>query len=138
MKFKVNGLKEVLRALDKASKDIPKSVDDEIKKIANEILQAALAKVPSASELLRASAFIEKIDGGWTIGFSAKYAAYQEFGTGALVEIPKGYEDFAHEFFVNGKGVTPAQPFLLPAFLARRDNIVNELSQKLDAYIKSF
>ena len=138
MKFVVKGLKELQRAIDKAGRDIEKGVDAEIRRIANEILQSALARVPSAKTLLKASAFIEKVQGGYTIGFSAKYAAYQEFGTGPLVEIPVGYEDFAMEFFVNGEGHTPAQPFLFPAFLARRDKIVEELSQRLDAYTKSF
>jgi len=138
MNIKINGLKELNKAIDKAGRDVQKGFDAEIRRIANEILQSALARVPSSKALIKASAFIEKIQAGYTIGFSATHAAYQEFGTGPLVEVPVGYEAFAMEFFVNGEGNTPAQPFLFPAFLARRDKIVDELTQKLDAYIKSF
>ena len=45
-----------------------------------------------------------------------KYGAYVEFGTGDRVEVPDGLTDWAMQFYVNGQGHTPAQPFLYPAF----------------------
>lgn len=138
MKVELNGLKELNRALNKAAKDIAKNVDFELKRIASEILQSALNKVPDSRGMLKSSAYINKIDNGWVIGFSAKYAPYVEFGTGPLVEIPVGYEDFAMEFFVNGSGHTPAQPFFLNTFIARKDTIVDELASKLELYLNSF
>lgn len=138
MKFKVNGLKQLQRELTKMQTDIPKQVESELKVIADEILADALTRVPVDSTMLKVSAFVEKIEGGYTVGFGARHAAYQEFGTGALVEVPVGYEDFAMEFFVTGLGKTPAQPFLFPAFLAKRDKIVDELEVGLREFVKGF
>jgi len=138
MKFKINGMKELQQALNKAGKQIEKDVDSEIKRIANEILTSAISRVPADKGLLRGSAFIEKTEGGYVIGFSATYAPYQEFGAGPFTEIPTGYEAYAREFYVDGSGTTRPKPFLFPAFLSRRDKIVDELTLKLDAFTKSF
>lgn len=137
-KFKVTGLKELQRDLDKASRDIVKETDKEIKRIADEILKDAVNRVHVRSGFLKASAFIEKINGGYVIGFSAVYAPYEEFGTGPLTEAPAEFEEEARKFFVSGNGYQPAHPFFFPAFLARRDEITNEISKKLDEYLKSF
>jgi HK97 gp10 family phage protein len=136
MKFKITGLKELQRELTKMETDIPKQVEAELKGIADGILADAVARVPVDKGLLRGSAFVEKIDGGWTIGFSAKYSPYQEFGSGPFTEVPTGYEDFAREFYIDGTGKTKPQPFLFPAFLAKRDGIVDELEQALRGYLK--
>ena len=46
------------------------------------------------------------------------YSAYQEFGTGGLVDVPPGWEDIAIQFKGKGKrqiNMKP-QPFMYPAF----------------------
>lgn len=138
VKFKVTGLKELQRELDSAAREIPKEVDQEIKRIADEILNVAISKVPVKMGALKGSSFIEKIEGGYTIGFSIKYAPYIEFGSGPLTEVPKGYESFAMEFYVDGSGRNSPQPFLFPAFLSRRDKIVEEIETKINEYLKRF
>lgn len=140
MKFKVNGLKELQRELTKMQTDIPKQVEAELKIIADGILADAVARVHVLSGALKASAFVEKSEGGWAFGFSASYAAFEEFGTGPLVDVPTGYEDYAATFRVeNGKIRNgEAHPFLFPAFLAKRDKIVDELSVSLQSYISKF
>ena len=137
-KFKVKGLKELQRELTKAQSEIPKQVERELKVIADGILADALARVPVYKGDLKSSAFVEKIEGGYTIGFSIKYAPYVEFGSGPLTEVPVGYEDFAREFYVDGSGKTRPQPFLFPAFLAKRDGIVDELEKGIKDYLGSF
>lgn len=137
-KFKVIGLENLKREIDKAAKDIERGTDEQIKKLADEILSAALARVPAKLGKLKASSVVEKIDGGYVIAFNATYAPYVEFGTGQYVEVPNGLEEEALQFYVNGKGHQPAQPFLFPAFLARKDKIVDDLEDALKAYIKSF
>lgn len=136
-KFKITGLKELQRELDAAAREIPKEVDKEIKRIADEILKDAVNRVHVRSGFLKASAFIEKVDGGYVIGFSAVYAPYEEFGTGPLTEAPKEFEAEARQFFISGNGHQPAHPYLFPAFLARRDEITNEIEKKLNEYLKS-
>ena len=55
------------------------------------------------------------------------YAPYVEFGTGGLVQIPKGFEDLAQQFYVNGKGRNRAQPFLIPAFIFETEQLEKRL-----------
>lgn len=140
MKFKVNGLKKLQREIDKLNRDIPKQVEAELKKIADEILADAVARVHVLSGALKASAFVEKSEGGWTLGFSASYSAFEEFGTGALVEVPVGYEDYAATFRVQNGKIRNGEPhpFLFPAFLAKRDKIVDDLEVGLREFVKGF
>lgn len=56
-----------------------------------------------------------------------KYSPYVEFGTGDQVEIPAGLEDYAKQFYVNGQGHMPAQPFLYPAFLRTRKQFLQDI-----------
>lgn len=134
-KFKIKGLNELKKELTKMERSVPLEVERGIKSIADAILTDAVSRVPADKGLLRASAFVEKIEGGYTVGFSAKYAPYQEFGTGNLVEVPTGYETYAMEFYVDGSGKTRPQPFLFPAFLSRRDKITDDLEVKLRDFL---
>lgn len=137
-KFKIKGLNELKKELTKMERSVPLEVDKEIKAIADAILADALSRVPTDKGLLRASAFVERIEGGYTVGFSAVHSPWVEFGTGDLVEVPVGFESYAMEFFISGKGHGRPQPFLFPAFLARREEITNELSVSLGKYLKQF
>ena len=134
-KFKVNGLRELQKELTKMERSVPREAERELKSIADGILADAVSRVHVRSGELKASAFIEKIEGGWMIGFSASYSGYEEFGTGALTEIPLGADEDARKFFVSGRGFQPAHPFLFPAFLARRDGIVDELEVKIRDFV---
>lgn len=134
----MTGLAELNREIERMARDIPKQIDIELKKFADSVLADAISRVPVNKGLLKASAFVQKIDGGYTIGFSAAHAPFLEFGTGALVEVPSGYEKFAMEFFVSGNGHGRPQPFLFPAFLPRRESIVEELEAALKNFVKQF
>jgi hypothetical protein len=64
------------------------------------------------------------------------YAAYVEFGTGPyaatyLPSIEPEWRAIARQFFVNGKGRMPAQPYLHPAFAK---NLI-ELEKKLTSIL---
>lgn len=140
MKLKVNGLDKVILEITKLETSIPKEIDTELKKIADGILADAVSRVHVLSGDLKRSAFIDKIEGGYTIGFSISYAPYEEFGTGGLVNAPSDYVAYAMEFKVpdgrirNGE----AHPYLFPAFLAKRDKIVDELALGIEKLIKGF
>lgn len=128
--LKVRGLDNVIKDIARL-KDAEKYIIDELKNIADDILKRALQLVPVDKGDLKSSAYVEKREAGWAVGFSAKYAPYQEFGTGQYVEVPVGFEDFAMEFFVSGKGHVHAQPFLLPAFFEERDKAAERLTDEL-------
>ena len=76
----------------------------------------------------------EKTKLSFRIYAAEKYAAYVEFGTGGLVDIPKGWESLAAQF--KGKGIRqvnlPARPYMYPAFKAGSKQYVKDLDKALD------
>lgn len=67
------------------------------------------------------------------IGTPVRYAPYMEFGTGGLVDVPEGLEDYAMKF--KGAGIKQVnlfpRPFLIPAFKKHTAKMIEEL-KKLD------
>ena len=67
------------------------------------------------------------------IGTPIRYAPYMEFGTGGLVDVPEGLEDYAMKF--KGAGIKQVnifpRPFLIPAFKKHTAKMIEEL-KKLD------
>jgi HK97 gp10 family phage protein len=67
------------------------------------------------------------------VGTAKHYAPYVEFGTGALVEVPEGLEDFAMQF--KGAGIKevnlPARPFLMPAFEKNIEPFIERLEKMI-------
>lgn len=59
------------------------------------------------------------------------YAAYQEFGTGDLVDIEPGYEDVAREY--KGKGIrkvnVPAKSYFFSNFERANKRLIHELNK---------
>jgi hypothetical protein len=58
-------------------------------------------------------------------------AAYLEFGTGAKVQVPAGYEDLAWQFYVNGKGTLPPYPYLIPAYEKGKKAFIDSVKRRL-------
>jgi hypothetical protein len=58
-----------------------------------------------------------------------EYAPYVEFGTGTLVDVPEGLEDYAMQF--KGQGIRqvnlPARPYLFPAFFKEQKELLKRL-----------
>lgn len=63
------------------------------------------------------------------IGSTVKYSPYIEFGTGGLVDVPSGLEDYAMKF--KGAGIKqvnlPPRPFLVPAFKKHTTIMMEEI-----------
>lgn len=58
----------------------------------------------------------EKInDYSYKVYQNSVIGAYVEFGTGAYVDVPMGWNDVAWSYYVNGKGYMSAQPYFIPA-----------------------
>lgn len=135
MALKSSGFDKVLRDLKKF--DPRKAIEDELKRIGNEILADAVANVPVDTGELRNSAGIET---RWeedtlivTVFFSALYAAYVEFGTGEFVDVPGGFEDYAMTFKGERDGFSRPQPYLFPAYF----KVLPTIIKRLDDAIKS-
>lgn len=142
--FKVNGLAKLNRLIDNVELNIDRIIKETLLFSANEILQDALSRLPSGSGNVRASFAIQVTDNGYTatIFSDEEVAAYIEFGTGDFAKAylagkPPEMVAEAIKFFVNGKGKMPAQPYLFPAYLARRDGIIDLIDNKINEYLKS-
>lgn len=119
----------------KRIKDISDMVEGEIEASAFDIRSQAVTTVPVDTGILKGS--IKVVPGEHRfhkiIEAGAHYAPYIEFGTGTLVNVPSGLEDYAIQF--KGKGVKqvnlPARPFLIPAWEQERLKLVERIKKQL-------
>jgi HK97 gp10 family phage protein len=136
--FKIEGLDALIKRLGKLAPQMAKDVAKEVNASALSIQSKAKRTVASNSidkGRLLGSIQLKEINQGdkiiYTVGSALKYAPYIEFGTGGLVSVPAGYEDFAIQF--KGKGIRKInlrpRPYLIPAFESEipilRKNIQN-------------
>jgi len=133
----LNGLKEVEGKLNKLSL-IMTDVSNEINASALKIYTDAKREVKVDNSTLRSSIAINPDSKGsltYSVEARAKYAPYVEFGTGGMVDVPAGYEDFAIQF--KGKGIRKvnlrARPFLIPAFEQEKPKLIKRLNDLLNA-----
>lgn len=118
-----------LQQLQKDSKGAMKRAEF---RLANDIALDAIANVPERTGKLAESIGIDESGDTTTAYVGASYAPYVEYGTGPLVSIPSGLEEDARQFFVNGEGHTPAQPFFFPAVNKNLPNFQAFLDEELD------
>ena len=127
---RLDGLKDLQTKLDKLSKQSKEEVASEINASALTIQRNAKRNVVVDNGFLRNSIALTPLSElTYSVEARAKYAPYVEFGTGGLVDIPAGYEQYAAIF--RGKGIRKvnlrARPFLIPAF----ENEVPQLLKRL-------
>jgi hypothetical protein len=117
--------------------DFAKKYKDEYVDILTETIQnietEAVSMAPVDLGILRSSINGE-VDGlNGIVGTPIHYAPYMEFGTGGLVDVPEGLEDYAMKF--KGAGIKQVnlfpRPFLIPAFKKHTTIMLAEL-EKLD------
>lgn len=120
--FRIEGLDALITRIGKLAPIIAKEVAMELNASALAIQSKARRDCKVDKSTLRSSIQLKEIDKGdkimYTVGSRLKYAPYVEFGTGGLVSVPAGYEDFALQF--KGKGIKKInlrpRPYLIPAF----------------------
>ena len=127
----ISGLKELEKKLSKLGKDTEDTTANEINNSAINIMRNAKRNVVVDNGFLRNSISFEPLSKlTYTVEAKAKYAPYVEVGTGGLVTIPSGYEQYAAIF--KGKGIRKvnlrARPFLIPAF----ENEIPDLMKRLN------
>lgn len=117
--------------------DFAKKYKGEYIDLLNEAVQnietEASSNAPADLGILRNSINGE-VDGlNGVVGSKVKYSPYVEFGTGGLVDVPTGLEDYAIKF--KGAGIKQVnlfpRPFLIPAFKKHTAIMLDELN-KLD------
>lgn len=117
--------------------DFAKKYKEEYVEILTETIQnietEAITNAPVDLGILRSSinGEVEGLNG--VVGTPVEYAPYLEFGTGGLVDVPAGLEDYAIKF--KGAGIKqvnmPPRPYLIPAFKKHTAIMLTEL-EKLD------
>lgn len=138
--YSLVGADKVLKGLGSLPKRLKDEVRSEVEGAAQRIVDRAVRDVGSRGVGGRAKAVnnnnlrlgISKFQVGdltFEIVSNAKYSAYVEFGTGGLVSIPKGLEQYASQF--KGKGVRkvnlPARPFFFNNFEIERVKLIQRL-----------
>lgn len=119
-------LKDSLNKLKKLKNDLAKEIDLELGAGAEEIALLAKQKAPG---MIASGISVEKLSFlRYSIDSNYNYSAYVEFGTGNFFnnyksQLSNEWRKIASEFYVNGLGRTPQQPFLYPS--------VNQVKPKL-------
>jgi len=131
----LKGLNSTLLAFDKLEAEITKKVKQEVFNTAEDIEYDAIMAVPVDLGDLRQSISKRPENGGWNfkVIVDKDYGAYVEFGTGDNVDVPEGLEEYAMQWFVNGKGKLHARPYIFPAYDKARINFIGELKKILGA-----
>ena len=130
--MKIRGITSVTARFQRLSKQAELQVKSSVVRNTDQIYAEAVANVPVLDGYLRGSGNTSYQDNQLTGivafgGNAAPYAPYVEFGTGSGVVIPQGFNDFAMQFYVNGKGTMKAQPYLIPAFIKYRKVFLSDM-----------
>lgn len=132
--IELEGLQGVLNNLKKEGGKIAKELDQELSAGARDIEKSAKRLVPVDTGRLRNSISASRVEFlSWEVVAQTNYAAYIEFGTGRLVDVPAGLEAYAIQF--KGRGIKevnlPARPFLFNSVFAYIPKIQKEIIEIL-------
>jgi len=142
VKIKIEGLNKLKKDLKTAERKIKQVLSEELRSAAAEIQNRAVQAAPVNKLIgqggsLKSSIQVEGMMLSWSVYVDVFYAPYVEFGTGQFARntvqsLPSDWQKHAAEFFVNGKGRQPAQPFFYPAVRA----VQKTLQEKVDKAIQ--
>jgi HK97 gp10 family phage protein len=129
------GLKKVIEEVGEETFRTKLSIA--LNRYGNNVRNIAVKKTPVDTGNLRASNFVDLSSPEnlqIVVGNSSNYAAYVEFGTGIhaaklLPNYPKEWQDVAKDFYIDGSGNGPAQPFLYPAVVESEKLLMAELDK---------
>lgn len=131
--LKLSGMEGLKKAIKNKENALIQGVDTEIGASITEINAEQKRRVPVDNGFLRSSLHPAKLAPlNWTIvseGPGSRYAPYQEFGTGGLVNIPQGLEAEAAKF--KGRGIRQinmrAQPFFYGPFFTEKPKLIKRI-----------
>lgn len=144
--MELKGLNDLVNSLKALETGAAREVQKEIAATALEMEAEAIRNAPSVYKYshggqkptnneINQSIRAEKVTPyAWGVSVNSVMGAYAEFGTGAFVDVPNGWEDIAWSYYVNGKGLMMPQPFFIPAF----KNAVDKLNERLRKVADNF
>ena len=133
----VKNINSVIAELRKYGKEAEQLIDGITEQSARKIEKDAKQYAPANFGKLGQSinAFKES-KSNWIIRANAPYAAYVEFGTGGLVNVPTELKDIAITW--KGKGIRKInlrpRPYMYPALLKGRNEYLETLKKALSKY----
>ena len=136
--LKLNDDSSVRNGLIKLSDALKSKIIDEIKVSTLNLETSAKRDCPVNFGILRSSIYKnENEDGSFYssyVGSDMVYAPYVEFGTGGMVSVPVGYEDFAVQFKGQKKVIgMNAQPYLIPNYEIEIKRLIENIKKLLNA-----
>jgi HK97 gp10 family phage protein len=142
--IKLKGSEALFKKFKAYGEQGEKDFAEQTRNNAENIRALALMKVPIDTTELSNNIFYEEVNRFVYKIFvnlnKAPYAPFVEFGTGGLVDIPKGWERLAATF--KGKGIKkvnlPARPYLYPAFRDGSTQYVRDLKSVLKQLSNKF
>jgi HK97 gp10 family phage protein len=135
------GLTRLIQRLKKLGPEMEKLVEAEIADTALRIERRAAQWAPKDMGFLHNSIKAERYAAlQWQVSAQVRYAAFVEFGTGGLVDIPAGLEEYARKFMaprpVKREVNLPARPFFFPAYRAESAELDKRLKTILAEELK--
>ena len=142
--IKLKGSQALFKKFEAYGKQGEKDFADITRNAAEDVRARALVEVPRRDKNLANNIFYEKVNRFVYKIFvnlnNAPYAPFVEFGTGGMVDIPKGWERLAATF--KGKGIKkinlPARPYLYPAFRDGSAQYIKDLKSVLKQLSNKF
>lgn len=133
-KLTINGNKALIKGLEKISKGTRMMVGDEIEASTYTIQSDAIQQAPVNDGFLKNSISAQNKELVGQVETGVHYAPYVEFGTGGMVNVPAGLEDYAIQF--KGKGIKqvnlPPRPFFFPAFYRETPKLIERINKGLE------
>lgn len=130
--FKIEGLDKLQKSFDRLAENIQEEVEFQLEEFCQEVNAEQVNKTPvDTGNLKRNNTFSKVANLQWELSNNTDYAPFVEFGTGGNVNVPKGLEDYAMQFYVNGKGTLHPRPFFFEPFLRRREELVKNIKTAL-------
>lgn len=134
VKVNLIGFKELQAKIKKAPAQLKKEVGAEIKFASEDFRTRSIKDAPADTGNLRRQITVNHV-GELTseVISGAEYSAYMEFGTGVLVDVPAGLEEFAAQF--NGKGIKQInirpRPFFFKQIIPVQKKLVDNVENVL-------
>ena len=139
----IQGMNALQLRLGNISKNAQKVVGDILEANANEIATNAISKAPTMFKTKNGKGFptngeiVQSIRSEKVaplknkVSVNSVMAAYAEFGTGAYVDIPQGWEDVAWSYYKNGKGLILPTPYFIPAVRKGKEQTIKDIQNYL-------
>ena len=140
--IKLEGLDKVLKNLKEEGDDIKKMVDFAMAANTEAMATEAKNRAPVDTGRLRASITSNKIRNySYELVAQTKYAPYLEFGTGKYAAtyvggLEKEWQILAKQFYVNGQGRIPAQPYFYPSVKRITPILFKDVENILDRNVR--